>query len=482
MYDNDITRPFNNEKALAEKRMVAASSVAVAVILTGGKLGVGLISGSLGILSEALHSALDLVAAVITFFAIRASARPADSRHSYGHGKIENVSALFETLLLLGTCVWIIVEAVARIRGKAVHVDANYMTFVIMAVSIVLDISRSRALKRVSIKYNSQALEADALHFSTDVYSSVVVIVGLGLVWLSGRIGVPWLALADSVAALGVAGIVIWISIKLGRRAVGDLIDEAPHGIAERIEETCKANGVSEVVRTRVRMSGPQAFADLTVRVPGGTTLAQGHAIADRIERNILQYLPGADIVVHVEPEQKGHRGAGFSTSRIRLAADACGLDIHNIRIVDVGGDILVEFHAEVPASTTVSSAHDLVTCLEADLQKEFPIIKQVISHIEPASSTSKFEPDAVVTEQISGLLDGIVKSDAMLKGTGKILVNGRDAELNVSLTCFIDPGATVADAHSCTDRLEQVIRASNKRIGSVVIHVEPANDAGEKK
>ena len=207
-----------------EKRLVAMSSVGVAVILTGGKLAVGLMTGSLGILSEAAHSGLDLVAAVVTFLAVRASSRPADSAHSYGHGKIENLSALFETLLLLGTCAWIIYEAIERLFFKEVAVEVSWWAFAVVLVSIALDYSRSRALLRVARKYQSQALEADALHFSTDIWSSGVVLAGLGLLLLADHTGSAWLRKADTVAALGVAGIVIWISYRLGRKTIADLL------------------------------------------------------------------------------------------------------------------------------------------------------------------------------------------------------------------------------------------------------------------
>jgi cation diffusion facilitator family transporter len=197
-----------------EKRSVALSSLLAAVVLTGTKLAVGLLTGSLGVLSEAAHSALDLVAAAVTFWAVRAAARPPDRNHAYGHGKVENISALFETLLLLATCAWIIYEATHRLfLGKASHVDANIWAFGVMTMSIVVDVSRSRALSRAAKKHRSQALEADALHFSTDVWSSAVVILGLACVRLAPVLDAPWLELADSVAALVVAGIVVWVCI-----------------------------------------------------------------------------------------------------------------------------------------------------------------------------------------------------------------------------------------------------------------------------
>src|SRR5512140_1076935 len=220
------------EQAGKEKSSVALTSVLAAVGLTVFKIVVGMLSGSLGILAEAAHSALDLVAALVTFLAVRFSGRPADEAHRYGHGKIENLSALFETLLLLATCVWIIREAIIRLMADSVHIEVSVWAFLVMGVSIVVDINRSGMLYRAAKKHNSQALEADALHFSTDIWSSAVVIGGLICV----KAGQWWPSLAvlrnaDAVAALGVSVLVVWVSIRLGRRTIDALIDTAPPGM-----------------------------------------------------------------------------------------------------------------------------------------------------------------------------------------------------------------------------------------------------------
>ncbi|MHA1208550.1 MAG: cation diffusion facilitator family transporter, partial [Candidatus Freyarchaeota archaeon] len=272
-----------------EMRLVALSSVAAAILLVTLKLVVGWFSRSLGILSEAAHSGLDLLAAGITFFAVRAAVKPADVDHHYGHGKIENLAALVETLLLFVTCGWIVYEAVNRLFFTKVTVEASVWTFLVMIISIVVDFMRSRALYRVARKYNSQALEADALHFRTDIWSSSVVIIGLVLVWISENTGInPLLSqlkyvspeffvlseyftfdalhYADSVAALIVACIVIFVSYRLGRRAVDALLDRAPRGIAERVKKAvCETEGVEDCLRVRVRPSGPRYFVDISI-------------------------------------------------------------------------------------------------------------------------------------------------------------------------------------------------------------------------
>jgi cation diffusion facilitator family transporter len=285
-----------------EKRSAALGSMGAAVFLTTIKLVAGFATGSLGILSEAAHSGLDLVAAVATWLAVRASSRPPDQRHTYGHGKIENLSALVETALLLVTCLWIIAEAVERLFLKHVVVEVSVWSFAIMLVSIVVDLTRSRALARAALRFNSPALEADALHFSTDVWSSTVVIMGLVGVVLASRPGLGWLLNADAVAALGVALIVVWISIRLGRKTVADLMDEVPPGMREEVARAARVSGVAGVDRVRVRRAGPNAFVDLAITVDRTSSIEDAHAIASAAEAAVRRRFPAADVVVHVEP------------------------------------------------------------------------------------------------------------------------------------------------------------------------------------
>ena len=287
-----------------EKQAAALSSLVAAIGLTAFKVVVGLATGSLGILAEAAHSGLDLIAAAITLVAVRISGRPADSTHLYGHGKVENLSALAETLLLLGTCVWIVWEAMRRLLYHRVEVEVTIWSFVVMVTSIVNDFSRSRMLSRAAKKYNSQALEADALHFQTDIWSSGVVI--LGLIGVKASDWFPSLAVlkqADAVAALGVSMVVVWVSWQLGLRTVDALVDKAPEGMEERIQSTVEAiPGVRDCHAIRLRYSGPVLFIDLHVLVDGNQTLFAAHALTETIETAIQQLVPGADVTVHPEP------------------------------------------------------------------------------------------------------------------------------------------------------------------------------------
>jgi len=290
-----------------EKNKAALSSVIAAIGLTTFKIVIGVLTGSLGILAEAAHSALDLVAALMTLFAVKIADKPADYEHPYGHGKVENLSALFETLLLLITCAWIIYEAVKRLMNpSAVVVEVTYWSFIVMTVSIIIDISRSRVLMKTAKKYNSQALEADALHFSTDVWSSSVVILGLIALLVSRLVSkLQFLEHADAIAALVVAAIVIYVSIRLGFSTIKALIDSAPKGSRDKIVRITEAvPGVKNVHNVRIRTSGAHLFIDIHIMVDGEKSLKDVHCITDKIEQDLKMELPEADITVHPEPNE----------------------------------------------------------------------------------------------------------------------------------------------------------------------------------
>ena len=303
---DEIRHTMSGANADQEKGAAALNSVVAALVLTALKIVVGVLTGSLGILAEAAHSALDLVAAFVTWIAVRVSSKPADEDHAYGHGKVEHLSALVETLLLLATCAWIISEAVARLTAHhVVHVEASRWAFLVLGISMAVDISRSRMLRRAAEKHRSQALEADALHFSTDVWSSAVVIAGLIGVKLADWF--PALASvrkADAVAALAVAVLVIVVSVRVGLRTSHGLLDSAPTGAAARIKTAVEAiENVVDCHAIRVRESGPNYFVDLHLTLDGAQTLQQAHELTERAEEAVRTVLPDADVTVHPEPK-----------------------------------------------------------------------------------------------------------------------------------------------------------------------------------
>ena len=284
-----------------EKSRVALVSVIAAVFLTGSKLFIGLVTGSLGILSEALHSGLDLVAALITYISVRISDRPPDRHHHYGHGKVENLSAFVETILLFLTCIWIIYEAVHRLVTGRTEIELSVWAYVVVVTSIVVDFSRSRALSRVARKYNSQALEADALHFSTDIWSSAVVLFGL----ICANFGYFF---ADSVAALVVAAIVIHVSYKLGKRSIDVLLDRVPETTLSRIVSAMKQiEEISDFHDIRIRTAGADTFVEVNIHVDPRLSIEEAHEISHRAEEKIRKTVKRCEIHVHTEPDD-GHQ------------------------------------------------------------------------------------------------------------------------------------------------------------------------------
>jgi cation diffusion facilitator family transporter len=297
-------RTLATPAAEREKRWVAMTSFWAALGITLFKVVVGVLTGSLGILAEAAHSGLDLVAAGATWVAIRIAGKPADADHPYGHGKVENLSALFATFLLLLTCAGILYGAIERLFFTEVAVEVTIWSFVAMLTSMVVDYSRSRALGKAARKYHSQALEADALHFETDIWSSGAVIVGLICVKV-GQWQPAWAALrhADALAALLVAIIALWITGTLGLRTIRALLDAAPAGLAPQIVAAVAAvPGVADCHQVRIRTSGPRIFVDMHVRTEGSQTLAQAHALTEDIQQTVRAIAPMADVLVHAEP------------------------------------------------------------------------------------------------------------------------------------------------------------------------------------
>lgn len=286
---------------VTEKKKVALFSVVAAVFLTSFKLLIGIITGSLGILSEALHSGLDLVAAVITYFSVRISDKPADKGHNYGHGKVENFSALIETFLLLITCAWIIYEAIQRLSTGATHIEISVWSYIVVISSMAIDITRSRALYKVAKKHNSQALEADAMHFSTDIWSSVVVLFGL----ICAHFGFFF---ADSIAALAVALIVLFVSFRLGKKAVDVLLDKAPQDVIAKVEQTLSQhNDIKHFHNLRVRTAGADTFIKFNIHVDPNSDIRHIHQLCDTIEEEINQIIPRSEIFIHAEPEENNH-------------------------------------------------------------------------------------------------------------------------------------------------------------------------------
>ena len=473
-------RQSPDERGEREKKNVALSSVLAAVLLTGMKLVVGLLTGSLGILAEAAHSGLDLIAAVVTFLAVRVSGRPPDSEHHYGHGKVENLSALIETLLLLVTCVWIIYEAIRRLFFENVPVTVTYWSFLVMGISIVIDITRSRALMRTAKKHGSQALEADALHFSTDVWSSCVVIAGLAGILLADRLhesapaAAHWLYRADAIAALGVSVIVIYVSFRLGQRTIAALLDRAPKGISSTVRQgMAKLPGVSDVKQVRVRQSGPSTFVDLVLSVKADTSVERAHCIAAEAENLVHQLVPKSEVMVHVEPCAPNGTGP---VETIHGVAAAHGVDVHDLILRDVNGRQTLEMHAEVPDNLSVDDAHERVSAMEQSLLREMPAIQDVVVHIEPSSDKSICQPAAEsLSPAIQEAIDHLRREYPSLRDCHSVSITSDSSNrLGLSFHCTVSPDLSIAEAHDLTTRIEVFLHGQFPDLEQILIHVEP--------
>ena len=459
-----------------EKKRAALSSVIAALGLTGMKLAVGLLSGSLGILAEAAHSGLDLVAALVTLVAVSVSDRPADESHTYGHGKIENFSALIETVLLFITCGWIIYEAVQRIFFRNVQVDPSLWAFLVVIVSIGIDVSRSRMLSRAAKKHQSQALEADALHFSTDVWSSTVVLGGLALVW-AGKHILPaeshWLNRADAVAALGVAFIVLFVSYRLGKRTVDVLLDSAPDGLKGRIVAAAdEVEGVINPGKVRLRRSGARIFIDMTIEVDRNLSLERTHAIAESVEARIQALVPGADVVIHTDPRETERENLA---RRIRAIAERNQIPVHNISVHEDQGEIHIDLHLEVDDHLLLHQAHDLASHVEQDLRAEIPAIARVNTHIESrgtgvGSGRDVTAEEGRIVERVKRIADSIVGRPC----SHNILIRRQGDRLSVSLHCGFAPNLPVIEAHRLSSRIEEALKMEIPEIENVLVHTEP--------
>ena len=460
----------------AEKRKVALHSLLAALGITALKLLVGLSTHSLGILSEAAHSGLDLVAAFITLLSVRVSDKPADAEHQYGHGKVENFSAFIETGLLLLACVWIVWEASRRLAGHhAVHIEPTLAAFAVLIFSMIVDWWRSRELRQIARKYDSQALEADALHFSTDIFSSAVVTLGLGMVWLSHIWPNVWLVRSDAIAALVVSVIIVWVSWRLARQTIDALLDAAPVGYRTRIvDEVLKINGVIEVERVRIRRAGNRYFADLAVGLARNVTFQRSGQVVSDISGMVRGILPEADVVVHPVPRETGSENI---FDRIRAVAARNNYSVHDVSVQDLGGYLHVEQHLELNENLSLKEAHELVTQVEAQIRGDVPEISTILTHIESEPGT--IEPGLKI-EQDTALADRL---KPILKEFPEVL-DMHDVEIKrvrervyMSCHCTMSDALPLSRVHDISTGLEIRFKQEAPELFRVLIHPEPQTD-----
>jgi cation diffusion facilitator family transporter len=450
-----------------EKQTVAMGSMLASALMTAGKLVVGLSTGSLGIISEGLHSLMDFGATVLTFMAVRISDKPADPEHPYGHGKIENIAALAETALLFLTSFWIIFEAGKRLISGHTKVEATWWSAGVIVASILIDIWRARALKRVADKTKSQALEADALHFSSDVLSSAVVLVGLGFVYLGFPIG-------DPISAVGVSIFVCHAGWVLGRRTVDTLIDTAPVGASDRVSRAVRGvHGVAGVSRARVRPVGSVSFVDVEVFVGRGLSLLEVADIKGKVVSAIRAEMPDAEVSVSTVPLALDDESV---QERVMIVARSHGVSVHHVTVHRSQGRMFVGFDVEVDAYSTVRDAHEVASRLESDLRVEFGADTEVESHIEPLQEAGFRGVDVSASELVtlSDFLVACAKESGCFSNVHGLRARKTDRGLIVIFHCEADADKMVGEVHAAIDAVEQRIRRSNPNIWRIVAHIEP--------
>ncbi|MBI3663548.1 MAG: cation-efflux pump [Acidobacteria bacterium] len=463
-------------EGIREKKIAALASVGTALALVSLKVFLTWYTGSLGILSEALHSGLDLIAAIITYLSVRISDRPADASHTYGHAKVESFSAFVETGLLLLTALYVIYEAFHRLLTRHVHLEPSLIAIVVLAGMAGMDVIRSRALDKVAKKHESEALEADALHFSTDVWSTLVVMFGMVCAWVGQRLNAEWLFYADPLAALFVAGVIIWVGSQLGRRTLDALLDAAPAGMQQRIATAVEElDGVLGAERVRVRRAGKHHFVDVTISVPRTASFEQVHAISDAVEKRVAQIVP-ADVMVHMEP--RAHGGETLFDA-IRAMAHRRGLAIHEISAHQVDGRLFVEMHMEVDEHLSLREAHRRATELEEEILREGNGVAGVNIHIEPlgmhiATAGEMKELAAAVQAHMNSLRTEYGE----LLDCHEVRVREADQKITVSCHCAMDGSLPITRIHDVTEALQDRIKEKFPQIFVVNIHPEPVEES----
>ena len=451
-----------------DKERAALGSIAASAGLTAAKAVVGLLTGSLAILSEAGHSLIDLSATVLTYFAVRISGKPADAEHQYGHGKMESVTALAETALLFVLTAIVVWEAVQRLIDTHGHaVEATAAAFAVIAASVVVDFFRARVLRRVAKATSSEALEADALHFSSDMWSSIAVLCGLGGV----RLGYPW---ADAAAALVVAVFICIAGYRLGRRTIDTLTDTAPAGVSERVAAiTRRVPGIVSVERVRARPAGAVLFVDVGVGVSRTLPLDGVASIKDRLTRAIRAELPTAETTITTEPRALDDETV---RERVMMIARNRGLAIHHVAVQTISGRLSVSADLEVDGTQPLATAHDTATRLEEAIRDELGPGVEVETHIEPLPADILPGSEATPA-RLGEVREALLALAADVPNLGEVhdvrVRETSDGEI-VNFHCRVDPALSVSTVHDLVDTLEHRLRERFPSIQRVIGHAEP--------
>ena len=452
----------------AVKQRVAAISIVASASMAAIKFAVGVAIGSIALISEALHSSVDLIATIITWIVVRISDKPADAEHHYGHGKLESLSALGVIALLYILAGGIVVEAYSRLREGAAPPVLTALPFVVLAVDIVVNFWRARALHKTAMETKSHALEADALHFASDVLGSFAVIVGLGLT----AFGYAW---GDAGAAITVAVLISVLGLRLGKSTIETLLDRAPDGASEKAETAIRAiPGVVDVERLRVRMVGARHFVDATVQVPRTYPIDRIDDIKRKAQNAVTAALHDADLTFTAVPVARSNESV---RERIMVIARNSGLAIHHVTVHDLGGRLTVSIDLEVDGDMPLNAAHDIAHRLEHAIREEFGADVEVDTHIEPLEPELPHGTDAAIgrVETIQHALTRFAAESGAIHDVHNVRVRDTDAGEIVNFHCRALPSMSVIDVHEKVDEIERALRSTFPSVKRVISHAEPA-------
>jgi cation diffusion facilitator family transporter len=448
------------------KSGVAAVSVFASAAMAAAKFVVGIAIGSLALISEALHSCVDLVATVITWMVVRVSDRPADEEHHYGHGKLESISALGVIALLYVLAGGILVEAYSRLRDGVPPPTLSAIPFVVLLVDIAVNFWRARALHRTARATKSQALAADALHFASDVFGSIAVIIGLTL----SALGYDW---GDAAAALGVAAVISLLGLRLARSTVETLLDRAPEGASEKARAAIRAiPGVLDIERLRVRMVGTTHFIDAVVQVPRTYPIDRVEEIKRRAQASVSNALDDADLTFTAVPVARNNESV---RERIMVIARNSGLAVHHVTVHDLGGRITVSIDLEVDGKMALTAAHGIAHELERSIRDEFGEDVEVDTHIEPLEPELPLGVDAAPerVQAIKAALSGFA-ADTSIRDIHNVRVRDTEAGEIVNFHCRAAPSMSVIKVHESVDEIERALRRAFPTVKRVISHAEP--------
>jgi cation diffusion facilitator family transporter len=453
-----------NEELLTPRRTTLVS-IAAAGLLVALKLGVGLVSGSLGLISTGIESSGDVVAATLTFFAVRLGGRPADPEHPYGHRRAENLGALGEAGILLAGGLFVAVEAIKHLVDGAEAPTIHWYLFAVIGVALVVDLSRTIVSFRAARRYHSAALRSNAFHFAGDMAGSVTVLVGLLFVRAGFDEG-------DSIAALVVATIICAAAVRLIAENANVLMDRTPSEAREAAERAIADIGADiELSRLRLRESAGRYFADVVVTVPPGQAVVESHQAANLIEAAVEMALPGSDVVVHVEPRR---RGLDLREQILAIAlAEPLVMEAHDIAIFDQRDSVSVSLHLKFPADLDLEQAARVAERVELAIRARGEV-STVQIHLEPLERPlTARPPDEDADRAARGEIERLVHERTGTQPRHLTLLS-TDAGRVIFLTLGVKRGESLMAAHKLAGELEDELRHHVPDIADVVIRTDP--------